>query len=220
MAAKMNWVGRRFGRLVVIAEGEGRKVTALCDCGKITHPATNNLSSGNTKSCGCLGEESKVTRHKTHGMTNTPTYKVWCGIWKRTTNENAVNFERYGGKGVTVSPLWKSFEAFLADMGERPNGMTLDRIDNDKGYVPGNCRWATHPEQRRNTSNTHSSGMGRGRVVPQRRRRANTLAVLSITLPVREMGKKYRTAGKQTAVVGRERIYLWGTRLVRTRLTL
>jgi hypothetical protein len=154
MAAKMNWVGRRFGRLVVIAEGEGRKVTALCDCGKITHPATNNLSSGNTKSCGCLGEESKVTRHKTHGMTNTPTYKVWCGIWKRTTNENAVNFERYGGKGVTVSPLWKSFEAFLADMGERPNGMTLDRIDNDKGYVPGNCRWATHPEQRRNTSNT------------------------------------------------------------------
>jgi hypothetical protein len=91
---------------------------------------------------------------KTHGMTHTRTYGIWCQLIQRVTNPNHKNHEHYLGRGITVCERWKAFENFLVDMGVRPDGMTLERIDNEKGYGPDNCRWATRAEQRRNQRNT------------------------------------------------------------------
>lgn len=116
-----------------------------CFCGQEFDAMNSRVRNGYTRSCGCI-----VGTNIKHGMHGTRTYSSWMSAKDRTLNKTSKDYWRYGGAGITFSPKWMSFESFLADMGERPPGTTLDRIDGAKGYEPGNCRWATPAEQSRN----------------------------------------------------------------------
>jgi hypothetical protein len=141
--------GRRFGRLVLVEQTK-RRCTCICDCGQRTIVDSGNLTSGNTRSCGCLRHEHPGAKPKHGHGHRTPTYSSWQSMLDRCTNPNHVYFRLYGGRGITVCDRWRSFENFLADMGLRPEGRSLDRVDPDGIYEPTNCRWATAVEQRRN----------------------------------------------------------------------
>lgn len=147
--------GERYGNLSVLGEGgrspSGRRtVRCKCDCGRTGVFCLNSLRIGETKSCGCL----KVKRLTTHGQSNTPEYRVWAGMIQRCVNENETGWIYYGGRGISVCDEWRaSFEAFICDMGMRPSGKySIERIDNDGNYEPGNCVWATRAQQGSNTS--------------------------------------------------------------------
>jgi hypothetical protein len=151
--------GRRFARWHVVSfAGTDLRRKALwncvCDCGVERAVLADSLLRGDSASCGCLSREKARAagdRTRTHGMTRTTTHTIWMGMIQRCHNPNAKDFYRYGARGITVCDRWRKFENFFADMGERPQGKTLDRIDNSRGYEPENCRWATPAEQTRNS---------------------------------------------------------------------
>ena len=145
-------LNQRFGRWVVTGLHEHpKKVHCKCDCGKEKVVWKNNLLSGKTKSCGCFRTEKIVDRFKTHGLSQTYTYSSWQHMINRCYNPDNTNYPHYGGRGITVCEEWREYLNFLRDMGERPEGLSIDRIDNDKGYSKENCRWATQQQQRSNT---------------------------------------------------------------------
>lgn len=122
-----------------------------CDCGAALVVKKAYLISGDTASCGCLRREKAAALKKSHGKAHSgSTYDIWVLMRQRCNNPNANGFRYYGGRGIAVCQRWDSFEAFLHDMGERPPGLTLDRINPDGNYEPGNCRWATWETQNRN----------------------------------------------------------------------
>lgn len=147
--------GDRFGRLTVLSGNRWRQPTCecRCDCGAVMSVEVGRLRSGNTKSCGCLANDVRGAKQITHGHTrggDSPTYNSWTAM--RARARYAQHYPNYQRRGIAVCDRWQKFENFLEDMGKRPPGLTLERIDNAKGYEPGNCRWATKKEQGRNTS--------------------------------------------------------------------
>jgi hypothetical protein len=147
--------GQRFGRLVALraesADGVRRWV-CICDCGNECRYLTGDLRRKvGVTSCGCKRAEAlSAKRAPVHGMTRTRTYKSWQSMHQRCANPNTKHFAYYGGRGISVCARWNEFANFLEDMGVRPPGRTLDRIETDGNYEKGNCRWATPAEQQAN----------------------------------------------------------------------
>ena len=156
--------GQRFGRLVAIerAPNKGKRTMwrCKCDCGNGVVTEAYRIKNGITSSCGCYHREVSAgiysTLNRTHGATNTPTHRSWNHMLGRCTNRNHHAWELYGGRGISVCERWLVFENFLEDMGERPPGTSIDRIDTNGNYEPGNCRWADAKTQGANRRGTRA----------------------------------------------------------------
>jgi hypothetical protein len=151
--------GQKFNKLTVIERSSVKSNHAnwdcLCECGGTITATGANIRNGRTQSCGCYRSEahSKMMKLKTttHGKTKTPEYKAWQQMKHRCLNHNNPLYHRYGGRGITVCDEWlHDFPSFLTHLGSRPEGMSLERTNNEKGYFPGNCKWATSKEQANN----------------------------------------------------------------------
>ena len=159
MPSLVDLTGKRFGRLLVKERAEngylGRvKWLCECDCGKKITCYRCKLAEGETRSCGCLHREITSERSRTHAMSKTKVYMAWQNMKKRCLNPTRGKWKRdYLDRGITIHPEWiNSFEAFYAHIGDPPSSKhSLDRIENNDSYVPGNVRWATAREQRLNS---------------------------------------------------------------------
>jgi hypothetical protein len=152
-------VGARFGRLIVVEDlgttgrpYHFRRWRVKCDCGE--ERIVLNQSLHRQISCGCEQRRRSADAARTHGMTKSPLYKVWTAMRQRCLNPNCASWPKYGGRGITLCERWKDdYAAFVEDVGQRPEGArwSIDRIDNSRGYEPGNVRWATDVRQARNS---------------------------------------------------------------------
>ena len=175
MPSKINVVGVRFGRLLVLRDGDPvagrRRVVCRCDCGTIKAVDPRALRAGHARSCGCLQREvvSRTTplTHTTHGQARSAEYGAWVKMKMRCFNVADAKFPDYGGRGITVCEEWRDdFAQFFADMGSRPTpDHSLDRIDVNGNYEPRNCRWADAKAQSRNKRNHRLVEWG-GELVP------------------------------------------------------
>lgn len=155
------FVGDVFARLTIIEmlpithAGAPRRCVCTCECGREVTPLLQNVRRGLTTSCGCALKKHLRERNTSHGMYGTPAYWSWQSMLGRCNRPTNPGYEYYGAKGVTVCPEWDTFERFFADMGERPEGTSLDRINPWGNYEPSNCRWADAKTQANNKRRHH-----------------------------------------------------------------
>ena len=149
--------GASYGRLSVVSRSENKgNLTAwncICECGANVSVRASDLRNGTTRSCGCLHKEVVSKNFTTHGKSKTNTYRIWASMMSRCTDINAINFKHYGGRGVSVCDEWRNFDAFYRDMGERPQGKSIERLNNNKNYSNDNCIWASRYTQSHNKRN-------------------------------------------------------------------
>lgn len=169
MGSKLDLTGERYGRLTVIdvAENRGNKTAwnCLCDCGNALTVTTGELRRGDTKSCGCFHIQRATESNVTHGRRYSKEHSIWTSMKTRCFNPRNKHFKFYGKLGVTVCERWLDFAKFFEDMGECPQGLTLERNDPTGDYSPENCRWATASEQACNKRNSIWLDFG-GRYLP------------------------------------------------------
>lgn len=160
MGKKRDLTGYSFGRLTVISEAgstrQGLRWLCQCTCGKSTTVAAEAIVSSRTKSCGCLRNEKSSARQRKHGQSGSANkaYTAWAQMRRRCLVKQSANYKHYGARGITICPQWDNFAVFAQDMGVPKIGLSLERIDNNRGYSPDNCRWATQTDQQRNKRTT------------------------------------------------------------------
>lgn len=142
---RLELLGKSFEQLTVLEE-LGKRVLVSCSCGTVKTVLRSNLLAGYTQSCGCLQKQRTSQANQTHGYAGSGTYITWKAMKARCNNPMKDKYHRYGERGISYDPNWEEFEKFLTDMGERPEGTELDRINNNLDYCKTNCRWTTHKQ--------------------------------------------------------------------------
>jgi len=159
MPKKVDMIGKRYGRLVAVKEtGKGHngyRYLFACDCGNQKDISGAVVRSGKALSCGCYKSEYVAAKNFVHGMVHAGSYNSWQAMKTRCNNPNQDAYKRYGGVGITYDPRWEDFKNFVEDMGERPFGMTLDRINPFGNYEKSNCRWADAKTQATNKQSNY-----------------------------------------------------------------
>ncbi len=156
MGLFIDLTGQRFGRLHSLSLAGKNKHGQLmwhcqCDCGESCVSLGFVMRKGEKQSCGCLQREATASVNLSHGMAGTPIYAIYRSMMQRCYDQNSTAYDRYGARGINVCEKWQTFEGFYEDMGDKPDGMSLERKDNDGDYCPENVVWATAKQQANNT---------------------------------------------------------------------
>lgn len=171
MGRFIDLTGKKIGRLTVLIRVENAKPVGcrffcICDCGVEKIIRGQSLRRGDTRSCGCL--QLEWAKSCIHGLSDTRVYTAWEHMIARCLNKRHKNYRNYGGRGITVCKRWRAFENFYKDMGEKPENKVLDRINNNSGYRPSNCRWATFKQSASNTRrNIHIKIHGKTKTISE-----------------------------------------------------
>ncbi len=192
--------GQRYGRLKVLNRcGTGKNGDAiwrcLCECGNEISVRKKSLTSESTVSCGCYKKEHLLKKNTTHGMSRSKEYKVWASMIQRCTNPSSTGYENYGERGISVCERWLKFENFISDMGAKPSMLhSIERIDNNVGYCPDNCCWASREAQDANKRNTRLIKTKKG-LQPV------FIAAIENNLPARVIRNRIRAGWEESKII-------------------